>query len=181
MNSVELVITGPESFTASLAYDLRCRTTIGVLTQLLAEAQRRVVISAPFMEPGHGLSAGPICDAVEFAVARGVKVDVISSEKSLKTLRLEAFHPANLLRAFRPHANFADPRFIGSHAKFCVADGTAAYIGSANLTSRGLSGQIELGVLIRGTIARQLEEFCDYCIRVGIFIESPTSAPRDRL
>ena len=172
MDSVELVITGPESFTEALAYRLRCRTTLGVLTQLVAEAERRVVISAPFMQAGYGLSAGPICEALRFALARGVSVDVISSGKSLSNVSADFKHALGAFRTFRPHANIADEKFIGSHAKFCVADGRAAYIGSANLTGRGLSGQVELGVLVRGEPAAQIEEFCDYCIKVDLFVET---------
>lgn len=172
MNSVDLVITGPESVTAMLAHRLRCRTTLGVLTQLLAEAERRVIISAPFMQAGYGLSAGPISDAVRFALSRGVSVDVISSGKSLQTVCAELAHARGLFRSFRPQANVMDENFIGSHAKFCVTDGRAAYIGSANLTGRGLSGQIEMGVFVRGEIAAQIEEFCDYCIKVSLFVET---------
>jgi phosphatidylserine/phosphatidylglycerophosphate/cardiolipin synthase-like enzyme len=124
------------------------------------------------MQAGYGLSAGPISEAVGFAVARGVRVDVISSAKSLQTVRSK-FAARSLIRSFRPKANLADERLIGSHAKFCVRDGVSGYIGSANLTGPGLAGQIEIGVLIRGEIAKQLEELCDYCIQVGIFLEQP--------
>jgi|SRR5579862_655382 len=170
MESVDLVITGLESFTAPMAYRLGCRTTLGVLTQLFAEAERRVVISAPFMQAGYGLSAGPLCDAVRFALARRVSVDVISSGKSLQTICAEFAQAGSLFRSFRPQANVLDESFIGSHAKFCVGDGRAGYIGSANLTGRGLSGQVEMGVLVRGQVAAQIEEFCDYCIETGLFL-----------
>ncbi len=42
------------------------------------------------------------------------------------------------------------------HAKALVADKTHGYIGSANLTSNGLDGSVELGVVIHGTKAVQL-------------------------
>jgi phosphatidylserine/phosphatidylglycerophosphate/cardiolipin synthase-like enzyme len=64
-----------------------------------------------------------------------------------------------------------DPRLLGSHAKFCVSDGVAAYIGSANLTGPGLAGHIELGVLVRGPVAKQVEEFWMLCHQLGLFIE----------
>jgi len=51
-----------------------------------------------------------------------------------------------------------------------VADGESAYIGSANLTGPGLSGQLELGVLVHGEIARQIEQFWDYAVENGLFV-----------
>jgi phosphatidylserine/phosphatidylglycerophosphate/cardiolipin synthase-like enzyme len=51
-----------------------------------------------------------------------------------------------------------------------VADNELAYVGSANLTGRGLSGQVEMGVLIRGAVARQIEQFWDYAVEIGLFV-----------
>ena len=62
-------------------------------------------------------------------------------------------------------------RIVTSHAKFCVSDGVAAYIGSANLTGPGLAGHIELGVLVRGPVARQVEELWLLCNQLGLFVE----------
>lgn len=74
------------------------------------------------------------------------------------------------LRFFQPSAHVADEQQLGSHAKFCIADGQLVYVGSANLTGRGLSGQVEMGVLIRGSIARQIEQFWEYSIELGLFV-----------
>ena len=63
------------------------------------------------------------------------------------------------LRVSQPTTNMLDSRVLGSHAKLCVSDGIAAYIGSAKLTGPGWAGHIELGVLVRGPLARQVEEF----------------------
>jgi phosphatidylserine/phosphatidylglycerophosphate/cardiolipin synthase-like enzyme len=54
------------------------------------------------------------------------------------------------LTLFRPAANVIDEERLGSHAKFCVADGESAYVGSANLTGPGLAGQLEMGLLVHG-------------------------------
>jgi len=170
--TVELVITAPEPFAGPLAYRTRCRTTIGVLTQLIAEAERHVIIAAPFMQSGYGLSSGTLADALRSALHRGADVDVLSTAQSLKTI-----HQTNLaqdsigrLRFFQPAAHLADDQQLGSHAKFCVADSQLAYVGSANLTGRGLSGQMEMGVLIRGSVARQIEQFWDCAVELGLFV-----------
>jgi phosphatidylserine/phosphatidylglycerophosphate/cardiolipin synthase-like enzyme len=168
----ELVVTIPEPFAALLAYRTRCRTTIGVLTQLIAQAERHVIISAPFMQSGYGLSSGVLADALRSALQRGVDIDVLSTEQSLKTIDQAhlAQNARGWLRYFHAAAHLVDDQQLGSHAKFCLADGELAYVGSANLTGRGLSGQVEMGVLIRGPVARQIEEFWDYAVELGLFV-----------
>ncbi len=168
----ELVVTAPEPFGASLAYRARCRTTIGVLTQLIAEAERHVIIAAPFMQSGYGLSSGTLADALRSALHRGVDVDVLSTGQSLRTIdRAHLVQDAHgRLQFFQAAAHLADEQQLGSHAKFCVADSELAYVGSANLTGRGLSGQVEMGVLIRGSVARQIEQFWDYAVELGLFV-----------
>ena len=168
---VDLVITGPEALTSEIAYKTGSRTTLGVITQLLAQSRKHVILSAPYMQPGFGLLAGPMHDALISALDRNVRVDVISNIKSLNLLRevcAKGTVPTGLT-FFRPRANVEDERRIGTHAKICIADAQAAYIGSANFTGPGLSDQIEMGLLVRGDTASRLENFCMYCIEVGIF------------
>lgn len=172
-SSVDLVITPPEPFGAALAERTGCRVTLGVLTQLLAQAQARVVISAPYLQQGYGLSSGPMADALRAALRRGISVDVVSTGRSLDTvdtawLRQDA---QGTLRLFRPAANVTDEMRLGSHAKFCVADGRRAYVGSANLTGPGLSEHLEIGLLVRGKVAKQIEELWFYSVEIGMFVK----------
>ncbi len=169
---VQLVITAPEPYGAALAYRMRCRMTLGVLTQLLAQAKKYVVIGAPFMQMGYGLSSGTLADALRAALRRGVNVDVVSTGQSLQTLdvawlRQEA---QGRLRLFQPKANMTDEQRLGSHAKFCVVDGQQAYVGSANLTGPGLSKHLEMGLLVQGDVARQIEEFWKYSVEIEMFV-----------
>jgi len=168
----ELVITAPEPYGTFLAYQSRSRTTLGVLSQLLAQATRRVIISAPFIQPGHGLGDGVLANAVQAAIGRGVNIDVLSTGVSLQAIDRNRFlqGSAGKLKLYRPAANITDEQRLGSHAKFCVADGYSAYVGSANLTGPGLSGQLEMGLLVHGEIAHQIEQFWTYLIDVGIFV-----------
>jgi phosphatidylserine/phosphatidylglycerophosphate/cardiolipin synthase-like enzyme len=166
------VITAPEPYGAELAYRMRCRTTLGVLIQLLAHAQQTVIIAAPFFQAGHGISEGPLADALRQALRRGVNVDILSTGQSLEALdRTHLIDGARgRLRLFRPHANVLDAERLGSHAKFCLADGRAAYVGSANLTSPGLYAQFEMGLLVQGSTSRQISHFWAYCIEAGLFV-----------
>ena len=171
-NSIELVITAPEPHGALLAYKTRCRTTLGVLSQLLAQAKHRVIIAVPFIQTGHGIGDGVLSDALQSALRRGVIVDVVSTGSSLQVIERNRLlqGASGKLQLFRPSVNLTDEQRLGSHAKFCVADGESAYVGSANLTGPGLSGQLELGLLVHGEIAHHIEEFWTYLIEVGIFV-----------
>jgi len=171
-NSVELVMTVPEPHGTLLAYHARCRTTLGVLAQLLAQAKRRVIIGAPFIQSSQELADGVVADAVQSALRRGVCVDFLSTGPSLLAVERDRLlqEASGNLQLFRPSANLINEQKLGSHAKFCVADGESAYIGSANLTGPGLSGQFELGVLVQGEIARQIEQFWDYAVENGLFV-----------
>lgn len=169
---VQLVITASEPYGAELASRTRCRMTLGVLTQLLAESKSKIVIAAPFLQPGYGVSGGPLADALRAALKRGVDVDVVSTARGLRTLDVARLRRQvkGHLRLFRPQANLVDEQRLGSHAKFCIADGQKAYIGSANLTGPGLTGHLEMGVLVHGEVAQQIGQFWTYSIQVGIFV-----------
>lgn len=173
VSSTALVITAPSDIIGPLAYSARCRQTLGVLTELIATASHRLIISAPFLQPGAGISAGVLNSALHAALQRGVAVELVTTTQSLSGLDIDSFRRAatGYLRVSRPISNALDPKALGSHAKFCVSDGVAAYIGSANLTGPGLGSHIELGVLVRGSLAKQVEEFWTLCHQLGIFVE----------
>jgi phosphatidylserine/phosphatidylglycerophosphate/cardiolipin synthase-like enzyme len=172
-SSSVLVITAPAEMIGPLAYSARCRQTLGVLTELIASASDRLIISAPFLQPGAGISTGVLNSAIKAALLRGVKVELVTTGQSLSAFDKTALgdFPTGSLRISQPTTNVLDPKNLGSHAKFCVSDGVAAYIGSANLTGPGLTGHIELGVLVRGPLARQVEEFWVLCHQLGLLTE----------
>lgn len=170
-DSVELVVTGPGRFGTALASKTRARTTLGVLTQLLAEAQRDVVISAPYLQRGHGLSSGPLADALAAALGRGVDVSIMTTGRGLETLdkkALERIGPGKV-RYYRPVMNVTEERRLGSHAKFWIMDSERAYVGSANLTRPGLTEHVEMGVIVHGMAAQQIRAFWDCCVEIGLF------------
>src|SRR5207244_363595 len=137
---------------------------------LMAQAQRHVVIAAPFLQIGHGLSNGPLADALRAALQRGVSVDVVSTRHGLETLGTLYLQQNMLgkLRLYRHRTNVEDEQRLGSHAKFCIADGEQAYVGSANLTGPGLSEHFEMGLLVRGEVVQQIEEFWLYAVEIGL-------------
>lgn len=173
--AIELVLTLP-TLSQSRLYQPDSRSTVGCLTQLMVEAQRHVVIAAPFMQRGHGLSSGPLALALAAALERGLDVDVLGTSEGLSTLVIETLcrRSSGRLRLWEPSHHVADPRDLGSHAKFCIADGQAAYVGSANFTGPGLGDQLEMGILVRGPIAAQIDAFWDLACKTGFFLSVAT-------
>jgi phosphatidylserine/phosphatidylglycerophosphate/cardiolipin synthase-like enzyme len=171
----EFVITAPEPYGAALAYRTKARLTLGVLTQLIAQARQSLVIAAPFIQPNSGLDSGPLADALRGALQRGVMVDIVSTGSSLQALAIKDLKPisSGRLRFFQPRPNVEDERHLGSHAKFCIADNQHAYVGSANLTAPGLAENLEMGLLIHGDLALQVAGFWELLLRVGFFMEVP--------
>lgn len=170
-SDAELVLTLP-SPSQSRLYQPDARTTVGCLTQLIVEARRHVVIAAPFMQRGHGLSSGPLAFALGASLERGLDVDVLGTREGLSTLLIDTLcrRSNGRLRLWEPSQHVSDPRDLGSHAKFCIADGQAAYVGSANFTGPGLGDQLEMGVLVRGPIATQIEAFWGLACKTGFFV-----------
>jgi phosphatidylserine/phosphatidylglycerophosphate/cardiolipin synthase-like enzyme len=109
------------------------------------------------------------------ALQRGVNVDVVGTGQGLQTLDTTwlSQNAQGRLRLFQPKENMADAQRLGSHAKFCVADGRSAYVGSANLTAPGLGRHLEMGLLVQGDVARQIEEFWIYALEIELFIPAP--------
>jgi len=172
-SNIEFVVTIPEPYGAELAYEARVRTTLGVITQLIAQAQQQLVIAAPFIQPHESLESGPLAEALRAALRRGVNVDLVSTGSSLEALALDdrCREARGRLRLFQPRVNAEDERRLGLHAKFYIADDRYAYIGSANLTIPGLSENLEMGLLIHGEIAQQIAEFWRLLLDKGFFIE----------
>ncbi len=152
---VQLVLTLPSSG-GEILYGRRTRMTMGVLVELFANARSSVVLGAPFMQWGHGLSGGPVAVAANAALQKGIELDILGTESGLGSIDV-----AKLSRGatapFRIWVPAQGSR-LGFHAKFCLADATAAYIGSANFTGPGLESQLEMGVLVHGVIAQQVRE-----------------------
>lgn len=169
---VQLVMTVPDQHNARLVYQFGCRTTLGVLVQLIAQAQHRIIISAPYIQTNHDNINNIIFDALRSALLRGVSVDFLSTKSCLESIKRDQLLPDTYsrLRLFQSSANINNDQMLGSHAKFCVADGNSAYVGSANLTGPGLDSQFELGLLTHGQAAYQIEQFWDYAINLGLFV-----------
>lgn len=172
---VELVIIPPEQFGIELVYQFCARTTLGVLTQLIAQAKTHIVIASPFLQPPEGLAISPLLAALKHALGRNIFVDVICTGIGIEIFKRgwNTFLGGGKIRLFRPKPNIDDERLLGSHAKVLISDAQHAYIGSANLTYPGLTGNLELGVLVHGNLAAQAASFFVYLMEIEYLIEVP--------
>lgn len=155
---VEVVVTVPEELPRDLLVPTAMRTTLGVLVELITEGRNRVILASPFLQLA-SIYRGPLGVALGTAAARGVLIDVVSMGGNITELDTAALSPHRLpmtVRVSQPRPNLVDSEVIGSHAKFCLVDDTAAYIGSANFTENGLAKHFELGTLVRGQPAADL-------------------------
>jgi len=124
------------------------------------------------------LGAGALLDdknlqaALRGALERGVRIDLISTHQSLHGMDLRTVRAAGLgrLQVFQPRANQEVQGVLGSHAKFYVADGKSAYLGSANLTFLGLNQHLELGLLLQDDIAREIMNLWHELRTIGFFV-----------
>ena len=173
-DSIEFVITAPEPFGAELAYRTRSRTTLGVLIQLIAGARQKIVLAAPFIQVERSLINGPLMEALQAALRRGVRIDIASTSRSLQSLRQVAWLnlPHQDVRFFQAKTNIEQEQRLGSHAKFCIADETSVYVGSANLTGPGLSEHLEMGFLVNGKPAKQVVDFWNFLVHKGFWVNA---------
>lgn len=134
------VWTGP----ASAAGD--DRLTLAVLTDLIAEARRELILASYAAFPGADLR-----QALEEAVCRGVQLTLLL-ERSCDNPRFDGGNdPLPGLAATRlcwPQS--ARPDQAAMHAKLLIIDRRVALVGSANLTGYAMERNLECGLLVRG-------------------------------
>jgi phosphatidylserine/phosphatidylglycerophosphate/cardiolipin synthase-like enzyme len=162
--SVEAVATGPSTPHVSL------RHTRAVILDLIKHAEREILIVcfAAYKVPD-------LAVAIREAVARGVTVRMIleTSEDSAGTLSHDAAHAFESAgEGLEFYVWPADRRPFGAsaklHAKAVVADGSAAFVTSANLTGAALDHNLELGVLVRGgAVPKRLAEHFQSLMAAG--------------
>lgn len=148
--TVELVWTGP------IAGQACFRDTEQALLQLVGLARRRMTLCT-----FAAYRMTTVAHALQAALARGVVIELILETPSSSGGKNE-FDPANaferdLLVQFQMfvwprdrRAEDGQGRRGSLHAKFALADASALFLSSANLTEYALRLNMELGALIKG-------------------------------
>ncbi|MCJ7768134.1 phospholipase D family protein [Candidatus Bathyarchaeota archaeon] len=136
------------------------------LCRLAIASKREICIVNPFFDYRGRRKLLPYLVS---AAKRGVRIRIVS--------RTQGLDMSDQLRSFvtpllRIGANVETKTFglrpdYSVHAKFIVGDGEMAYVGSANLTGRSLSRNVEAGVFVKGKGARVLKDFFDRLWKVA--------------
>jgi phosphatidylserine/phosphatidylglycerophosphate/cardiolipin synthase-like enzyme len=148
------------------------RLTAAVLGDLVRCATERVLIVSFAAFTLSGL-AGDLVAAVD----RGCDVDVVFETEDDSSGAYSGPHSVPFgsvagITRWRWPADQRDPGAL-LHAKLLVVDGRRALVGSANLTHRALSANLEAGVLIEdGDVARQLERHVRSLMADGVLHDS---------
>jgi phosphatidylserine/phosphatidylglycerophosphate/cardiolipin synthase-like enzyme len=131
------------------------------LCRLAMASKREICIVNPFFDHRGQRKLLPYLVS---AAKRGVRIRIVSRTQSLDVSdQLQSF----ISPLLRVGANVETKTFgvgsdYGLHAKFIIIDGERAYLGSANLTGRSLSKNVETGVLMKGKGAWILQSFFDH-------------------
>jgi cardiolipin synthase len=153
-SSVEWVWTGPATGLVPI------RHTAQVLTGLIDEARQRL-----FLVSFVAYNVHVVIDALQRATERGVRVSLLFESSKEQGGNVTVDSP-KMLKLKLPHSRFYKwdkaasgvPPTASVHAKCAVADGSLAFVTSANLSDAAMERNIELGILVRGgAVPRQLE------------------------
>ncbi len=159
----------------TLDQELRERLPDGVadlrsaVVNLIASAEKRIVLASPFWDEE---TADELCGLLSRRAAAGVRIDLLgrvvggpsSSGIALKNLA-DHLDPEQT-RAVSWFRSVSKDRFGSEtfHFKVAIADGTRAYLGTANFTSPSLRSRMELGIVASGGLASTLEKLVDFVL-----------------
>jgi len=165
--AIDLVWTGPSTGLVPI------RHTEQVLCELIDSAMTRIFLVS-FVAYG----VDSIVGALRKATARGVGISILleSSQAHGGTIDHDSIA---VLKSALPTSSFyvwsevskqaTDIQRNSVHAKCAVADGSIAFITSANLSVAGMERNMELGVLIRGGAAPEsLQRHLEALISTGV-------------
>lgn len=163
---IEMVWTGP--FTGLVA----SRHTEQVLLEVIGSSTSRLFIVS-FV----AYDIDSIKKALRRAIERKVKINILLESSKIHGGKIDIDSIDSFKKAV-PSANIyawnseskASERWSGAvHAKCGVADGSLAFITSANLTRAAMENNMELGVLIRGgNLPEKLERHLEALITTGV-------------
>jgi phosphatidylserine/phosphatidylglycerophosphate/cardiolipin synthase-like enzyme len=133
------------------------RLTGAVLHDLVTDASARILLVS-----FAAYTLSELATDLAAAVRRGCRVDVVfeTEEDSAGTYAGPQSRPFGAVDGIQRWRWPADQRIAGAllHAKVLVVDGRRALVGSANLTHRALTANLEAGILIEDeALAAELE------------------------
>lgn len=162
--TVDVVWTGPASEVDTM------RLTSAVVAELIAMARADLLLVSYATFPEH-----EVVSALKAACGRGIDVTMVV-ERQVDNPRYTASEDGltdlPVRRVVWPQAN--RPPGAALHPKLVVVDKNVALVGSANLTGRAFSTNLECGVLIRGGPApRAISDHIWSLVHAGVLAVLP--------
>jgi len=133
------------------------RETWPAILDLASQAASELLLAAPFLNTEH---ARALAASIARLTGAGGQVLLVTQASgtgpNLASVRLlrDAVHPNGRVDVW----SWPGPG-LGIHFKAVIADRQQAYIGSANLTTHAAIRQAEAGVILRGPLAHQLDQW----------------------
>ena len=134
------------------------------LMELIGRAEKEIVILNPFFTSQvFGHIAGPLASATH----RGVELTIITRSLTYESNNYNQEFVRRLNEELDEDAAMTLFEYIGPaeegsatiHAKMTLVDDREAYLGTANLTHRGLRDNLEIGVIFQDDTVYHLSEF----------------------
>lgn len=132
------------------------RSVQAVLEDLISGARREVMIAAYTMSG----NLGDFFNLLRAAVTRGVSLRIVVNRFDSQPDSVQNFL-LDLSRKFQHVETFSYEGDGELHMKVVVADRRRAIVGSANLTWKGLTENLELCTFVEGRLARMVAEILD--------------------
>jgi phosphatidylserine/phosphatidylglycerophosphate/cardiolipin synthase-like enzyme len=143
---------------------------------LLEEARERVVLVSPYVE---ARGVGLLFDRLAGALSKGVAMMLVTHDlsdiastnsRAVEELRREAERVSGHLEVFSATSATGRDRERHPllHAKLLIVDRRKLLLGSANLTSYGLSFNFEAGTLLGQRDAREADEAARGLVEAGL-------------
>jgi phosphatidylserine/phosphatidylglycerophosphate/cardiolipin synthase-like enzyme len=166
-------------WTLPAAHPLKARLGGGYLNitaALLEEACEGVVLVSPYVEVR---GVGLLFDRLAGALSRGIATTLITHDlsdiastnsRAVEELRKEAERVSGRLQVFSATSTTGRDRerYPLLHAKLLIVDRRKLLLGSANLTSYGLSSNFEAGTLLGQRDAQEADEMVQCLIEAGL-------------
>jgi phosphatidylserine/phosphatidylglycerophosphate/cardiolipin synthase-like enzyme len=149
---------------------------LNVSVSLLEEARERLVLMSPYVE---ARGVGLLFDRLAGALSRGVATMLVTHDlsdiastnsRAVEELRREAERVGGRLEVFSATSTTGRDRehYPLLHAKLIIVDRRKLLLGSANLTSYGLSSNFEAGTLLGQRAAREADEMARGLVEAGL-------------
>lgn len=172
--SFEFVCTLPSQDPAFEDYDpidFEMQQITSRLLNLCRESEESLVLVSPYLEVS-GMDW--LFPGLEGALERGVDLTLVSRElndgepnfraiERLVAVAEECDGELTVYDYYQPRSDSDKPLYT-LHSKVLLADGSTAYVGSANFTKYGFSENLEVGVVLQGSKVNQLADLLSHVI-----------------